>query len=1100
MYVESSYTVSTCANIGGFFTVHNTQGESGRFCYYLQFNCTYYSINNQCYRFKTVTNDMTKCSSNGGYYQHGYCYNHCPTSKYLINETCYDFRSAYTPQKCKENRGYFNEKENYCYYSENCVSGYTINQTCYPFADSGYTAATCTNIGGHFTTSNNRGQSGQFCYYIQFNCSFHEVNGQCYRVKSTVDHETECDSIGGYYEHGYCYYECPDTKYLINDQCYDNRSAQYTQSDCNAVGGVYVQNYCYLKRCNYTTINNKCYRHRSAHYSNGTCYNIGGYYTAEGEYPYTSYCYYTSFNCRYHAANGQCYSRSSNQSQTVCKTIPHSYFDASTKNCYYYCTEMPKLRQCFVAHNSSFTEETCKIIDGIYSNRTCYYITSYCPRHEANNGQCYANRSASLTCDTCHNIRGHYENGFCYYYQNTCSAYSIHGQCYSNRNSTYSFSSCKDVSGLFHDGYCYYEASKCRNLYYRNCTCFQYRATSKTAGTCANIGGYYDFEIQQCFYNTTICPYYNKNSECYRYRNSDYSHRTCSSIIGYYSREKDEPEEYACYFNKIYYNCTDITNLSECIIVDNPSINRETCGIIGGIYANRTCYYTVLQCLVYSTSSSECYYNRSAVLTCNTCQNIGGHFENGFCYYNQYNCSAYSIGGQCYSSRSSAYQASSCNNMGGLYRNGYCYYEARKCRNAHYKNCTCFQHSSSAKTVGTCANIGGYYDFNARQCFYNLTSCPYHSKNSQCYRYWKTHFTRATCLQINGYYSHESDDLGRYRYVCYFNEFNCSNWANNQCYSHFSSSYNEGTCASIRGYYSHNDSGCYYHSFSCSNPMGGQCYDTYYYGWSKKQCDEAKGYYYSWNEICYISNYYCPYVVASHNKCYFYTSQLYDCSSCRLVDGFLFAGTCYYKSNCSESLFLAGNGQCYENQTTIATAGDCSSLSEEGFYDEGHNLCYFSSGPCSSGHYVNCQCYIHRAEIYNDASCENFDGYYTNGRCYYNSSHCPDRYHSTNGQCYRQSSRYSASTCLNIGGYYDFPSTSGASGTCYYNHFNCSGFIVDGSHCYMNRSATYSRATCTNIGGIYGYYYSGRQYRSAGSYISSGRRYYCLYDTFNCPG
>ena len=129
MYVESSYTVSTCANIGGFFTVHNTQGESGRFCYYLQFNCTYYSINNQCYRFKTVTNDKTECSSNGGYYQHGYCYNHCPTSKYLINETCYDFRSAYTPQKCKENRGYFNEKENYCYYSENCVSGYTINQT-----------------------------------------------------------------------------------------------------------------------------------------------------------------------------------------------------------------------------------------------------------------------------------------------------------------------------------------------------------------------------------------------------------------------------------------------------------------------------------------------------------------------------------------------------------------------------------------------------------------------------------------------------------------------------------------------------------------------------------------------------------------------------------------------------------------------------------------------------------------------------------------------------------------------------------------------------------------------------------------------------------
>ena len=274
--------------------------------------------------------------------------------------------------------------------------------------ESGYTASTCANIGGYFTISNNRGKSGQFCYFMQFSCTFHAVNGQCYRVKSSVDNETECDSIGGYYEHGYCYYECPDTKYLINDECYDTRSAQYTQFDCNAVGGVYVQSYCYLKGCNYTMMNNKCYRHRSAHYSNGTCDNIGGYYAVETVPP--QYCYYTSFNCRYHTVNGQCYSRSSNHSQTVCETIPDSYFDASTNRCYYYCTDMPKLGQCFVANSPSFTRETCKIIDVVYSNRTCYYITSYCARHKANNSQCYANRSADLTCNTCHNIGGHYEN------------------------------------------------------------------------------------------------------------------------------------------------------------------------------------------------------------------------------------------------------------------------------------------------------------------------------------------------------------------------------------------------------------------------------------------------------------------------------------------------------------------------------------------------------------------------------------------------------------------------------------------------------------------------------------------------------------------
>jgi len=457
-------------------------------------------------------NNRSECDTKSGYYQHGYCYHECPTSKYLINDICYEYRSACEPQKCTELHGYFNEAENYCYYGKSCISGYMVNQKCYPFVESGYTASTCANIGGYFTTLDKQGKYGQFCYFMQFNCTFHAVNGQCYRAKSAMDHKAQCDSTDGYYRHGYCYYECPDTKYLISDHCYDTPSTQYTQSDCEAVGGVYVHNYCYIDKCNYSMVNNHCYRYKTTSYSNDTCQHIGGYYTLETVPPYHDYCYYTSFDCRYPAANGQCYSRSSNHSQIACKTIPDSYFDVSNNTCYYYCTEMPKLRQCFVADDPSFTKETCALIGGIYSDHTCYYITSYCPLYSASNGQCYSNRSADLTCNTCQNIGGHYENNYCYYYQDACSGYIIEGQCYSNRSSAYFVNPCVSMGGFYHNGYCYYEVSKCRNAQYRNCACFRYNTTSKTAATCANFGGYFDFKVRQCFYNSTICPYYIKNS------------------------------------------------------------------------------------------------------------------------------------------------------------------------------------------------------------------------------------------------------------------------------------------------------------------------------------------------------------------------------------------------------------------------------------------------------------------------------------------------------------------------------------------------------------------------------------------------------------
>jgi len=629
-------------------------------------------------------------------------------------------------------------------------------------------------------------------------------------------------------------------------------------------------------------INNTCYKNKSPDYSKGTCVNIGGYYGLEDVNPYKPYCYYTSFNCPNNAVNGQCYSRSSNHSQAVCKTIADSYYDVNSNTCYYYCTEIPKLQQCFVDNNPSFSRDTCKNIGGIYYNSTCYYVALYCQMYDTDSGQCFASRSNELTCDTCNNIGGHYANDFCYYNQNNCSAYSIEGQCFSNHSSRYSYSSCTNIGGLYRGGNCYYEASKCRTSYYRNCMCFRYRSSYKTASTCTNIGGYYDFKVQWCLYNSSFCHYYSISSQCYKYRN---------------------------------------TNLS-----------RTTCSLIGGSY------------------------------------------------------------------------------------------------------------------------------------------------------------------------SYGSDEYGAYSYACFHNEVNCSHWINNQCYLRFSESYNEATCASIRGYYLQNN-GCYYNSTSCNYWLQGQCYDRYFTNWSASQCREANGYFNSYSTVCYISRYYCPFVFHSYRKCYFHTSTSYDCNSCRLLDGFMYSGTCHYNSdNCSEPLFLASNGQCYENQTKVTTAAECSKISKKGFYNEVDSMCYFSASLCSSRYEVNCQCYTHSSSVYTIGSCKNFVGYYTNGTCYYNSSLCPDRYYSINGQCYQRSYRFTPSTCQNIGGYYDYPSTLGMSGNCYYNSFSCSGFIVDGQHCYLNRSANYSRGTCRSIGGIYGYQDIGRYYSSADSSTYPWRTYYCLYDTFNCAG
>ena len=679
---------------------------------------------------------------------------------------CSFFRSTvYAARQCAELDGYYSRAEKACYYDvstggDDCR--YLVNDMCYRHVDSSYTASTCSNIGGFFTTHNTRGEPGKFCYYTRFDCAGdRSANGQCYRFKSATDSRARCDANGGYYRHGYCYHDCPDTKFLVDGVCYDSRSADYTPDECRSVGGHYVGSYCHIERCSYSSVNNHCYRYRSASFSRGTCDNIGGYYAAETVPPYDRYCHYTTFGCRQHAVNGQCYSRAAKQPRAVCETVPHSYYDVTESTCYYYCTEMPQLSACVVGANSSFTTEMCDLIGGIYSNRTCYYVALYCPAYRSTGDLCYGERSANLSCDTCRNVGGDYDAGVCYYHRNNCSAYSVDDQCYSRRSYAYSAHSCNDIGGLYRDGYCYHEASRCRSSqHYRNCTCFSHRSPSKTAGTCANIGGYYDSKIRKCFYNSTACRYYSKNDQCYRYKDSNVARDICSNIGGSYVRDVDR--------------------------------------------------------------------------------------------------------------------------------------------------------------------------------------------------------------------------FGRYTYACYFNDFICRNRINDQCYFRFSSSYNKGTCISIGGYYSNDNRTCYYNSFTCAFAIGGQCYDRYYLGWSKTECDEANGYYVDSYERCFISDYYCPHVAASYRKCSLYASAVYDCSSCRLLGGFVQSATCYYNRNCSLPLYLASDGQCYENRTAVSTASECSSMPGEAFYDDG--FCHFSSGMCASGHYVRCRCYIHRSTVYSTESCSNYGGYYTNGR------------------------------------------------------------------------------------------------------------------------
>ena len=105
-----------------------------------------------------------------------------------------------------------------------------------------------------------------------------------------------------------CYYATRNCKYFVDNECYENYTSLYDASTCSsAVSGYFSNGRCYYRAQRNCTAGHylqqcTCYPHRNAMYSSSTCYNIDGYYN-------DSYCYYTQFNCRGGAVNGQCYRR-----------------------------------------------------------------------------------------------------------------------------------------------------------------------------------------------------------------------------------------------------------------------------------------------------------------------------------------------------------------------------------------------------------------------------------------------------------------------------------------------------------------------------------------------------------------------------------------------------------------------------------------------------------------------------------------------------------------------------------------------------------------------------------------------------------------------
>ena len=95
--------------------------------------CKYF-IGGECYENYTTTNDGSACDVVlGGYFMNGRCYyhvQHCSAGQYLIECTCYPYRSAvFSNDTCVNIGGFYTD--DYCYYTQFSCLGYAVNNQCY---------------------------------------------------------------------------------------------------------------------------------------------------------------------------------------------------------------------------------------------------------------------------------------------------------------------------------------------------------------------------------------------------------------------------------------------------------------------------------------------------------------------------------------------------------------------------------------------------------------------------------------------------------------------------------------------------------------------------------------------------------------------------------------------------------------------------------------------------------------------------------------------------------------------------------------------------------------------------------------------------------
>lgn len=223
----------------------------------------------------------------------------------------------------------------------------------------------------------------------------------------------------------------------------------------------------------------------------------------------------------------------------------------------------------------------------------------------------------------------------------------------------------------------------------------------------------------------------------------------------------------------------------------------------------------------------------------------------------------------------------------------------------------------------------------------------------------------------------------------------------------------------------------------------------------------------------------------SGTRCFAHTSRAFSCNTCMSIGGIYYYDQCYYNhfvcsgyhvdSQCFDSSRSAENGQCRPGE----------------HFSNGQCYFYYSDAPRSCKGYIqSCRCYTNRSTTFTEATCKNIKGFYVRDKpsqygtlgvgrsvtpdsdaaCYFNKYNCQG--YSVNGQCFSQvTTKYTALTCKNIGGYFNV-----STGQCHSNGMEaCPDSMLVSNECYKSFRKAMTCTSCVNSGGrdvefdIFGY-------------------------------